>query len=434
MIEKAKLAKQASAWLGTANDATKNLALRNIAASMRKEKANIISANQKDIEYAKEGKLDSQLIKRLKLDDAKVQEIISYASSVSKLSDPANRVISITELDNGLKLYKRSCPIGVIGFIFESRPDALVQIACLCLKSGNAVILKGGREARITNKVLFGIIKRESENVKGIPPGWIQMLDTRDDVKEMLKLQGYIDLVVPRGSNSFVSYVKENTKIPVLGHSSGICHVYIDSKADIRKAIDISIDSKCQYAAACNAMETLLVHKDISRQFLKEFIMKMLVKGVELRLDDETSRIAESLGIKNDKIKKATEQDWSQEYNNMVLSVRIVKGIDEAINHINKYGSGHSDAIVTEDSNAAKRFTDLVDSSSVMWNASTRFSDGFRYGLGAEIGISTNKIHARGPVGLEGLVIYKYILSGDGHVVSAYSGENPRKFIHRRIR
>ena len=425
ILKQCEDAKLASIRLASAKTNIKNKALIEMAGAIRKNKDKILAANKKDIENAEKTNLSQSLLKRLKLDNVKINEIIAGVKSVAKLEDPVGKTLSITELDKGLVLHKVTVPIGVIGAIFESRPDALVQIASLCLKSGNAVILKGGSEAENSSKALFGIIKSVSE--KYLPKGCIQLISTREEVKEILKMDKFISLLVPRGSNKFVKYIQENTKIPVLGHSEGICHVYIDKDADLKMAMDISFDAKCQYPAVCNAMETLLVHKAIAKRFLPLMEKKFKEADVELRGCPETQKI-----LKN--IKEAAEEDWKTEYSDLILSVKTVKDIDEAIAHINKYGSGHTDAIVTKNKKTADKFLTLVDSSSVMVNCSTRFSDGFRYGFGAEVGISTNKIHARGPVGLEGLVIYKYKLFGKGHIVAEYTGKKAKKFVHRVIK
>lgn len=418
-INQAIEAKKASIKLATAATAEKNKALNKIASALEKNKEKIIQENKKDIKEAKN--ISKSLIKRLKLDEIKLDELIDGIKDLIKLEDPVGKTLEAKELDKDLELFKVTCPIGVIGVIFESRPDALVQIATLCLKSGNAVILKGGKEAKHSNKILFEIIKNSST----LSTGWIQLIETREEVKEILKLDKYINLLIPRGSNKFVKYIQDNTKIPVLGHSEGICHVYVDKEANINKAVKLSYDSKCQYSAVCNAMETLLVHKDIAGKFLPLIKKEYDKANVELRGDEKTLKLI--------KIKKAEENDWKTEYNDLILSIKIVNAGDEAINHINNYGSGHTDAIVTENKKTALKFLSLVDSSSVFWNASTRFSDGYRYGFGAEVGISTNKIHARGPVGLEGLVIYKYILVGKDQIVKDYTGKHAKRFTHKRI-
>ncbi|MDP3765886.1 MAG: glutamate-5-semialdehyde dehydrogenase [Nanoarchaeota archaeon] len=426
VLKQAQLAKEASSKLTVLPASAKNRVLLEIADAIKKNSGLILRANKKDVGKARNSGLNEVLIKRLSLDNDKINEIVEEVKNVAKLEDPVGKTLSQIELDNGLMLYQVTCPIGVIGAIFESRPDALLQISALCLKSGNAVMLKGGSEAINSNRILAKIICKTVEK-NDVPKGAIQLLETREEVSQMLKLDQYINLIIPRGSSKFVKYVQEHTNIPVLGHSEGVCHVYVDKDADTSKAIDICFDAKCQYPAVCNAMETLLVHKDIAEKFLPLMIEKFKKAKVEIRGDNKARRIVKD-------IKKATEKDWSTEYNELILSIRIVNNVDEAIHHINKYGSKHTDAIVTENKEAAQSFMDLVDSSSVIWNASTRFADGFRYGKGAEVGISTAKIHSRGPVGLEGLVIYKYKLIGKGHVVKDYIGKNTRKFKHKVIK
>jgi glutamate-5-semialdehyde dehydrogenase len=360
----------------------------------------------------------------LKFDESKIEEACKGLESLIGMKDPVGATLRAIELDEDLELYKVSCPIGVIGVIFESRPDALVQISALCLKSANAVILKGGSEAFETNRLLAEIITEASIN-SGIPQGWLTLLETRTDVEEMLAMDEYIDLIIPRGSNAFVRHIMENTHIPVLGHADGICHIYIDSAADAKMAVKIAKDSKCQYVAVCNAAETILVHHDIAAGYLPEMKKALEAENVEIRGCSETLKIIDA--------KKATEEDWRTEYLDLIVSVKVVSTIDDAISHINTYGSGHTDVIVTNDKERALKFMNLVDSADVFLNCSSRFSDGFRFGLGAEVGISTNKIHARGPVGLEGLLIYKWRLFGNGHIVADYSGSNARSFTHRPL-
>jgi len=309
--------------------------------------------------------------------------------------------------------------------IFESRPDALVQMAGLCLKSGNAVLLKGGREALETNRVLARVIGEATEKA-GLEASWIHLLETREDVTAMLELDEYIDLIVPRGSNDFVRHIMINTTIPVLGHADGVCHAYVDATVDVEAAVDVVVDSKTQYVAVCNAIETLLVHADAAPRFLPAMAQAMQEKGVELR---GCSRTREYLPD----VAAADESDWGTEYLDYILAVRVVDSAGEAISHINRYGSHHTEAILSTDESAAHTFMDRVDSASVMWNCSTRFADGFRYGLGAEVGISTSKLHARGPVGLEGLVTYKWLLYGSGQLVARYSGEDARSYTHRPL-
>ncbi len=424
--QQAELAKEASIRLAALPTNTKNKALLAIANALKKNSKLIIDANKKDIEAAEKSNLSEVLIKRLALDKYKIKEMAEEVTSVAKLEDPVGKVLSQVELDKGLMLYQVTYPIGAIGAIFESRPEALVQISALCLKSGNAVILKGGSEAKNSNRILAGIISKAEEE-SGVPKGAVQLLETREEISQMLKLSGCINLIIPRGSGSFVKYVQEHTKIPVLGHSAGICHIFVDKYADIKKAVDVCFDAKCQYPAVCNAVETMLVHNDTAKKFLPLIIKKLKQAKVEIRGDDAALKIVKD-------IKKASEKDWSTEYNDLIISVKIVKDLDEAVSHINKYGSKHTDAIVTENKKNADNFMNNVDSASVIWNASTRFADGFRYGKGAEVGISTAKIHARGPVGLEGLVIYKYKLTGKGQVVKDYIGKNARKFKHKIIK
>jgi len=335
------------------------------------------------------------------------------------------KVLSRTELDDGLVLEKVTCPIGVIGVVFESRPEALVQISALCLKSGNAVLLKGGVEAKHTNEALAAAIHAALARVDARFNDSVQLLSTREEFQKLLEQDDLVDLIIPRGSNELVRSIQAKTKIPVLGHAAGVCHTYVDDLADLDLAVKVCYDAKVQYPAVCNAMETLLVHSSVAKDFLPRMAKRYHDAKVELRGDAATRAIV--------KMDEATEQDWSAEYNDLVLAIKVVSGMDEAIRHVNKYGSHHTDAIITKDQARAAKFQKEVDSSSVMWNCSTRFADGYRYGLGAEVGISTNKTHARGPVGLEGLVIYKYRLNGSGHVVADYVGPDAKQFKHRRL-
>jgi glutamate-5-semialdehyde dehydrogenase len=417
-------AKQASILLAGSSSELKNSALSQIAKALKDNSAQIMTANQQDLKAAEENNLAGPLLKRLKFDESKINDVCEGIESLIGIDDPVGKTISALELDEGLELFKVSCPIGVIGVIFESRPDALVQISTLCLKSGNAVLLKGGSEAANTNKILAEIISKASGSA-GIAGGWLGLMETRGDIAEMLKMHEQIDLIIPRGSNEFVQYIMNNTTIPVMGHADGICHVYIDDKADIDMAVKITVDSKCQYCAVCNAMETLLVHESIADEFLPLIKKAFDEKNIEIRGCDRTAKTIDVI--------PATEDDWKTEYLDMIVSIKVVENIDEAIKHINKYGSGHTDAIVTKNAVNVQKFMDLVDSADVLLNCSTRFSDGYRYGLGAEVGISTNKIHARGPVGMEGLLIYKWKLLGDGHIVADYSGEQGKKFTHKKL-
>ena len=419
----AACAKSASIQLAAVKTDIKNKALAQIAGALKQRSAEIIAANKNDLAAAEKNNLAAPLLKRLKFDENKIADVCAGIDSLIKLDDPVGKTIVATELDKGLELYKVSCPIGVIGVVFESRPDALVQISALCLKSGNAVLLKGGSEAQHTNRILADIISQAGIKAH-LPDGWLGLLETRQDVSSMLALDNYIDLIIPRGSNEFVKYIMDNTNIAVLGHADGICHVYIDSEADLEMAVNIAVDSKCQYVAVCNAAESLLVDEKIANDFLPKVKLSLEEQNVEIRGCEKTLSIID--------VKQAAEDDWSTEYLDYILSIKVVSGMDEAIGHINKYGSGHTDAVVTGNKEKAAKFMNLVDSGNVFWNCSTRFSDGFRYGLGAEVGISTNKIHARGPVGLEGLLIYKWKLLGKGQIVADYSSSS-KQFIHKKL-
>ncbi len=423
ILTAARNAKNAAIRLAAVETNIKNQALKAIAKKLANEKKKILEANEKDLAISHKMRLSPPLVKRLKFDEKKIDDVINGIYSLITLPDPVGVTLSARQLDEGLELYQISCPIGVIGVIFESRPDALVQISTLCLKSGNAVLLKGGSEAANTNHVLAEIIVEATETA-GIPNEWLHLLETREDVNEMLKMDEKIDLLIPRGSNAFVKYIMDHSNIPVMGHADGICHVYVDSEVDQKMALNIVADSKCQYVAVCNALETLLVHEAIAPDFLPSLYKKMTALGVKLRGCSQTISIID--------IDRATEKDWKTEYLDLILSIKVVGNANEAIDHINTYGSGHTDSIVTQNPENAKKFMNLVDSGNVFWNCSTRFSDGFRYGLGAEVGISTSKIHARGPVGLEGLVIYKWLLKGSGQIVAPYAN-GTQSFTHRKL-
>ncbi|MGI6318798.1 MAG: glutamate-5-semialdehyde dehydrogenase [Firmicutes bacterium] len=423
MDELARRVKESSIKLAAVGAETKNKALAHIAESLIARKNEIIKANREDLRRSEQENLSAPLLKRLKFDEAKIADAIEGIHSLIKLEDPVGRTVFSTGLDDSLELYRVTCPIGVIGVIFESRPDALVQISTLCLKSGNGVLLKGGSEALETNRILAEIIIRAAEEA-GIPSNWAALLETRADVNEMLRMDRFIDLIIPRGSNDFVRYIMDNSKIPVMGHADGICHCYVDEDADLDMAVKIVLDSKTQYVAVCNAAETLLVHEKVAPEFLPAVKKSLDDKEVELVGCPKTQALIP--------VGSATEADWGTEYLDYKLSIKVVAGIDEAIDHINLYGSGHTDAIITRSREKAVRFMDYVDSGNVFWNCSTRFSDGFRYGFGAEVGISTSKIHSRGPVGLDGLVIYKYKLIGDGHLVEDYANHS-RTFKHIKL-
>jgi len=424
--EISSIAKVASLQLAHLSSDIKNMALKKMAIAIETGCSSILQANAKDLEFAKKENIPGPLIARLRLNENKVMGMAKGIRSVISLQDPVDQGQMAMEMDQDLTLYRVTCPIGVIGAIFESRPDAVPQISSLCLKSGNAVILKGGREAHYSNKMIVSLITDAIDKIDGVPEGSVQMITTRSEVVDMLKEEKNINLIVPRGSNDFVKYIQENTRIPVLGHSEGICHGYIDSKADQTMAISVVLDSKLQYPAACNAMETLLVHEDVAQGILIPLVKQFCLKNVELVGCAITRKIIPDM-------EPAEEVDWDTEYTDLKLSIRVVSNLSEAIKFINAHGSGHTDTIITEDAPRAERFLNEIDSSSVLWNASTRFADGFRFGLGAEIGISTNKTHARGPVGLDGLVIYKYKLIGKGQTVAEYSGENAREFKHKQL-
>ena len=424
VMEAARAAKRASIMLAAADTKSKNAALAGVAEALTRRAAEIAAANAEDLRCARETQLAEPLLKRLKFDEAKVAAAVAGIRSLIGLADPVGQTLLATELDQGLELYQVSCPIGVIGVIFESRPDALVQISTLCLKSGNAALLKGGSEAAQTNRILAEVIVQASE-AAGMPAGWLQLLETRAEVTAMLALDTEIDLIVPRGSNAFVRHIMDHSNIPVLGHADGICHVYVDQAADVDMAVGVVCDAKCQYVAVCNAAETLLVHQAVAAAFLPRVRDALAAHHVTLIGCPRTAALIE--------VQPATEADWRTEYLDYTISIRVVDDLQQAVDHINTYGSRHTDAIVTGDRATAAAFMDRVDSANVFWNCSTRFSDGYRYGLGAEVGISTSKIHARGPVGLEGLVIYKWKLLGSGQTVAPYA-DGSRSFIHRQLR
>ena len=422
LLEQMQKAKQASFRLAATSLRQRNEVLYNIKKALEDNADKIQSANKLDIDAAEKGNLAGSLKKRLALTEAKISSLVKGLEDLINFDDPLAAIDIKRELDEGLRLYRKRVPIGVVGIIFESRPDALVQISSLCLKSGNVAALKGGKEALNTNRTLYELIVSAACKAGGEFRDTVHLIETREEIKQMLNMDKYIDLLIPRGSNSLVSYIKQNTKIPVLGHADGICHLYIDKKADLDRAVELTFDSKCQYPAVCNAIETLLIHKDIAGAALPKIISRL--NNVELRGCAKTRALS--------LMKEAKENDWSEEYNDLVLSIKIVSDINEAVGHINNYGSHHTDSIDTDDEKAAEYFLNNVDSSSVLHNCSTRFADGFRYGFGAEVGISTAKIHARGPVGLEGLTIYKYLLIGSGQTVAPYAN-GEKKFTHRDI-
>jgi glutamate-5-semialdehyde dehydrogenase len=425
-------ARKASREIAQLSTEARNEALLAIARALETNARGILEANARDCSAAEPevtaGRMTSAMLSRLRVSERGIAQMAAQVREVARLDDPLGRRLSAMELDEGLVLYKESVPFGVIGVIFESRPDALPQLASLALKSGNAILLKGGAEAAQTNEALVSIWRECLEKFPAIPADSINLLQSRADVKEMLALDRDVDLIIPRGSYALVQFIMAHSKIPVLGHSEGICHVYIDRAADLEKAIDISYDAKVQYPAVCNAAETLLVHQAIAEKFLPRMVAKLKEAKVEVRGDVKTMALLPKKGIV-----PATEEDWATEYSDLILSIKIVADLDEAIEHVNGFGSRHTEAIVTEDPDAARRFLSEVDAAGVFHNASTRFADGYRYGLGAEVGISTSKLHARGPMGLEGLTTYKYKLIGNGHTVAPYA-KGDKKFKHRPIK
>ena len=409
----AKTAREAALSLCAADIDTRNKALLAIADGISANVPELMEVNKVDVEKATAENLAGPLLSRLKLTEAKCQRMVDGLKALAALPDPLGKVSYAMELSQGLELYRVGCPIGVVGVIFESRPDALVQISSLCLKSGNAVLLKGGREALQTNAFLTKLICAATEEI-GLPKGWCSLLQTREDVAEMLKQGDSIDLIIPRGSNAFVRYIMQNSEIPVLGHAEGLCHVYVDAECDIAQAVKVAVDSKTQNLSVCNAAETMLVHKDVAETFLPLVAEQLTAKGMALRGDERTCQI-----ISCD---PATEEDWKTEYLDAILSIKVVDSLDEAIQHINHYGSHHTDSILSTNMDNVERFMTLVDSADVFHNCSTRFADGFLFGLGAEVGIATGKIHARGPMGMEGLCTYKYRLYGKGQTLTELNG------------
>jgi glutamate-5-semialdehyde dehydrogenase len=432
LTEIAQKTRLAAQHLASLPSNLKNQAIELVAQSLATHTDEIISANLTDCQSA-EGNIGSALYARLKLDVTKLTGAIVGVRDVGKLADPVGQIQIHRELDAGLVLHRVSCPVGVLGVIFEARPDAVIQIASLAIKSGNGVILKGGSEAINSCTVLVKAIKAGLAQ-SAVSPDVVQLLTTRSETTELLKLDRYVDLIIPRGSNEFVKYVQDNTRIPVLGHADGICHLYVDSEADLDQALKITIDSKTQYPAACNAIETLLIHQSIVAKFLPLIVNQLQAHQVEVRLDQVGHELlGEDISDLKSDLKLATADDWSTEYSDLVLAIKIVPDFEAAITHINTYGSRHTDCIVTTDPSTAKMFIDRVDAANVFHNCSTRFSDGFRYGFGAEVGISTQKMPPRGPVGLEGLVTYKYQITGNGHIVATYAGENSKPFTHRDL-
>ncbi len=422
--EETRKMKLASPIMAAASLDMRNHALSLIRETLLAHKEEIFAANHKDLALAEENHIAPAVKKRLKFDEGKLADVEAELLGLMGLSDPISQVTLARELDEGLSLYRVTCPIGVIGVIFEARPDALVQISSLCIKSGNCAILKGGKETTYTNRVLFSLI-HEAAIAAGLPENCLLQAEQHNEIDELLECHDSVDLLIPRGSNAFVQYIMSHTSIPVLGHADGVCHIYVDEDFDEAIAIPAIVDAKTQYPAACNAVETLLVHRHIAKDFLPRLADALTKAGVTIRGTKEVSEI-----IPVDVIPE--EESFHHEYLDLTIAIKLVSGLDEAISHINTFGSHHTDCIMTRDKAKAEKFMALVDSAGVYHNASTRFADGFRYGFGAEVGISTSKIHARGPVGLDGLISYKYKLFGRGHIVGDYA-EGKKKFHFKEI-
>ncbi|MDJ0568144.1 MAG: glutamate-5-semialdehyde dehydrogenase [Pleurocapsa sp. MO_192.B19] len=424
LIETARQTRSAASKLAVLSTEARNSALEAVAIALEAAAAEILAANEADLQAAEAANIAPALYARLKLGESKLQAAIAGVRDVAKLEDPVGVSQIHRELDEGLILKRVTCPLGVLGIIFEARPEALIQITSLAIKSGNGVILKGGREAINSCQALTKVIHQALGSTQ-IDPAAVQLLTTREEIKQLLELEQYVDLIIPRGSNSFVRYVQDNTRIPVLGHADGICHLYLDKAAEINQAIKITVDAKTHYPAACNAIETLLVHQDIAVEFLPQIAAALVAEGVQLRGDEATRKIIDATST--------DEHDWQTEYSDLILAIKIVDSVEAAIAHINHYGSKHTEAIVTQDRQTAAMFQDRVDAAGVYHNCSTRFADGFRYGFGAEVGISTQQMPPRGPVGLEGLVTYKYKVTGNGHIAATYTGSDAKPFTHRDL-
>ena len=426
----AEEARRASRLLATLDDATRNRALEAMAAALEPATAQLLQANAEDLRAAGES-LSPATLARLQLSQAKLAEMAEQVRSVAALPDPLGRVLDAIELDEGLHLTRVSVPLGVVGVIFEARPDAVTQIAALAVKSGNAVILKAGREVEGTASVLVQVLRSALQSC-GLPAEAVSLLRGRERAQELLAMHDLVDLMIPRGSKALVEYVQANTRIPVLGHAEGICHIYVDQRMDEALALRVIADAKMDYPAACNAVETVLVHQAIAAEFLPRLAEHLRARGVVLHGDETVRALLRGFEVE-------AVSDWHTEYGEPAISLGVVASLEEAIGHIHAHGSAHTESILTDDPEAAEKFLREVDASSVMHNASTRFADGFRYGFGAEVGISTSKLHARGPVGLEGLTTYKYLLRGSGQVAGDYragkeTGRPARVFTHRRER
>ena len=423
----AAAAKQSSHQLSALTPQAKQEVLEAAAAEIERSAEAIFEANRQDVIAARNGSsqdgLSSSALARMTLSEEKLMQMARSVNAVSGLEDPVGKVLLQSALDDGLELTRISCPFGVIAAVVEARPDAVVQLSALAFKSGNALMIKAGAEIGRTTEVLLGVFKSAYERA-GISADALINVKSREELHELLKLDYYIDLVVPRGSSELVRFISSNTRIPVLGHADGVCHIYVDAAADLNLATSVILDSKIQAPATCNAVETVLVDRRIASGFIPKLINLLQLGGVKVRGCEETRTIhGNGVDVVND-------DEWHTEYGSLTLALCVVESCDEAIAHVNHFGSHHTDSIITEDQQAADKFLREVDSAGVFHNVSTRFSDGYRYGFGAEVGIATGKLHARGPVGLEGLVTYKYILVGKGQCVSQYIGARARKFKH----
>ncbi len=425
-VEAATQAKRVAQTLGIATSQEKTEALNRVAAALEDNVDRVLAANALDLEAATRDRVSAPLIERLRLDRTKIGTMAAQVRAVAAQDDPVGRVLRATQLDDGLTLRQVSCPLGVVLAVVEARPDAVSQIAALAIKSGNAVLLKVGTEATHTAGAVVDIIRRALAEHGALPASAVTLVDGRAAVDALLQRDELIDLVVPRGSTALVRSIMARTRIPVLGHAAGVCHVYVDAAADVGMAIDILVDAKAQYPAACNAIEAALIHEAAAPKLLGPLVERLVTAGVEVRGCARTQAYLPARAVR-----AATPDDWGREYSDLILAIRVVDSIDAAIAHISQYGSGHTEAIVTSDADAAAYFLARVDAAGVFHNASTRFADGYRYGLGAEVGISTGKLHARGPVGLDGLTTYKYLLYGSGHIVASYVGPGARPFQHR---
>lgn len=420
--ERGRLARAAQRRLAATGAGTRTEVLRHLERLLREREADLLAANKLDLDAPGADELPGPILKRLALTPSKLETLREGVRVLIEEPDPAGQPLLRRELDEGLVLEQVRVPIGVLLIVFESRPDAVIQIGSLALRTGNAVLMKGGSEALHSNRVLTDLL-REAVTEAGADPDVVQNVEGREAVTDLLELDEYIDLVIPRGSAELVRSIKSSSRIPVLGHADGICHVFVDAAADPAMAVRVTVDAKTNYVAVCNAAETLLLHRDFPAG--AAVVQALLEAGVEVRGDDAVQRMA-------DGVIAASESDFGCEFGDLVIAARVVDGLETAIDHIHSYGSAHTDTIVTGDAGVARRFLETVDASSVFWNASTRFADGFRYGLGAEVGIATGRVHARGPMGAEGLFTTKWVLSGNGHVVGDY-GPGKRSYTHRDL-